>query len=107
MEFFDTYPEFYSTSKTGQSPNRLNRRYSALVENNVTIIHDHTILDIASHDGRWTFAALKNDAKRVVGIEARRHLVENAKRNMDLYNISSNRYSFTAGDIYVEITKLE
>jgi len=107
MGFFDTYPEFYSTSKTGQSPNRLNRRYLALIENNLSIIGNHSILDIASHDGRWSFAALKNGAKHVVGIEDRRQLVENAKRNMELYNVSSNRYSFIFGDIYVEIAKLE
>src|SRR5712691_3625181 len=107
MQFFDTFSEFYTTSKTGQFPNRLNRRYLALIENNVNIIKNQTILDIASHDGRWTFAALKNGAKRVVGIEARRHLVENCKRNMDFYNISGNRYSLIDGDIFVEITKLE
>jgi 16S rRNA G966 N2-methylase RsmD len=107
MLFFDTFSEFYITSKTGQFPNRLNKRYQALIENNIAIIKDQTILDVASHDGRWAFAALKNGANRVIGIEARRHLVENCKRNMDLYNLPINKYSFIEGDIFFEISKME
>jgi 23S rRNA G2069 N7-methylase RlmK/C1962 C5-methylase RlmI len=50
--------------------------------------------------------SIKKGAKQVVGIEGILHLVENAKRNMKHYNVSSNRYSFIFGDIYVEIGKL-
>jgi hypothetical protein len=105
--FFDNYPEFYKTSTTSPFPNRLNSRYLALIESNLAYIQKHTILDIASHDGRWSFAAIKNGAKKVFGIEARLHLVENATKNMDIYGISSDRYSFIVGDIYDEITKIE
>lgn len=104
--FFDYYPEFYRTSTTSPSPNRLNSRYLALIESNLAYIQKQTILDIASHDGRWSFAAIKNDAKKVFGVEGRSYLVENAIKNMDIYGISSEKYSFIVGDIYNEITKI-
>ena len=100
MNFFDTYPEFYKTSKTGAFPNRLNGRYKSLIEANSAIIQEQTILDIASHDGRWSFAAIKNGAKKVIGIEARQYLVESAIKNMQTYNISEDKYTFIAGDIH-------
>jgi hypothetical protein len=105
--FFDNYPEFYRTSTTSPFPNRLNSRYLALIESNLAYIQKRTILDIASHDGRWSFAAIKNGAKKVFGVEGRPYLVENAIKNMDRYGISRERYSFIVGDIYNEITKIE
>jgi tetratricopeptide (TPR) repeat protein len=107
MNFFDIYPEFYKTSKTHPFRNRLNGRYNALIKNNLALIQEQTILDIASHDGRWSFAAIKNGAKKVIGIEARQYLVESAIKNMQTYNISEDKYTFIAGDIHYEITKLE
>jgi tetratricopeptide (TPR) repeat protein len=106
-DFFDSYPEFYRTSKTHPFRNRLNGRYNALIKNNLALIREHTILDIASHDGRWSFAAIKNGAKKVIGIEARPYLVDNATNNMQVYSISEDKYKFVAGDIHHEITKLE
>lgn len=105
--FFDPYPDFYSTSKTMAIPNRLKYRYRALIESNVDLIRDKTILDIASHDGRWSFAALKNGARKVIGIELRQHLVDNAVANMKRYGVGGDQYQFMVGDIDQEIRKLE
>ena len=73
----------------------------------MNIIKDSSILDIACHDGRWSFAALKNGAKSVVGIESREHLVNNANKNMETYGIKQNSYRFIQNDIHQEIKKLE
>lgn len=107
MTFFDDYPEFYKTSKTKPFPNRLNMRYKALIESNLDKIRNCSILDIASHDGRWSFAAIKNGAKFVCGIEGRVELVENSNQTMKKYNVSNNMYKFIEGDINQEIKKLE
>ena len=69
--FFDAHPRFYKTSSTTPLPNRLNRRYDAIIRAHQEQIRDQRILDIASHDGRWSFAALESDAKHVLGIEGR------------------------------------
>jgi len=105
--FFDSYTAFYNTSKTGNSPNRLNNRYLALVHSNKGIIKNSSILDLASHDGRWTFAAIKNGAKRVWGIEGREELVKKSFENMKKYGIASEKYSFVVGDILEKIKELK
>ena len=55
MNFFDQYPEFYREEGVNSFPNRLNRRFEVLIENNKELIIGKKILDIASTDGRWTF----------------------------------------------------
>jgi len=107
MGFFDDYPEFFKTSSTGSFPNRLNNRYAALIEFNKAIINNSSILDLGSHDGRWSFAAIKNSAVSVLGIEGREQLVKNAYRNMELYEIPKEQYSFIKGDIFEEIKKIQ
>ena len=53
-DFFSEHPEFFETSQTGAHPNRLRARHRAIIEHNVAIIAKRSILDIASHDGRWS-----------------------------------------------------
>ena len=105
--FFDSFPAFYETSKTGIAPNRLNNRYIALIHSNKEIIRNSSVLDLASHDGRWTFAAIKNDAKRVLGIEGREEQVTESFENMKKYGITPEKYSFVVGDIFEKIKELK
>jgi len=105
--FFNDYPKFLTSSKIVGSLNHLNGRYDAIIDSNLEIIKNSSILDIASHDGRWSFAALKNGAKHVLGIEAREHLVNNAFQNMIEYDICKDSYQFIKNDIYSEIKKLK
>jgi methyltransferase family protein len=105
--FFDSYPRYYSTIVTGATPNRLNQRHRALITANEAIISGKSVLDIASHDGRWSFAALAIGAKHVCGIEAREHLVINAKANLRAYGVAEDRFRFVQGDVFDEIDGIE
>ena len=105
-DFFDDYTSFYTTSTTASAPNRLNNRYRALIASNSSIIGGARILDVASHDGRWSFAALKTGATHVLGIEAREYLVDHSVNNMQQYGIAPDRFSFVIGDIHDEITRI-
>lgn len=105
--FFDTFSDFYKTSKVGSSPNRLNNRHRAIIENNKQIIFNSSILDLASHDGRWSFAALKNGASQVLGIEGRQRLVDESGRLMQRYGISHKKYSFIVGDIFEKMSEFK
>lgn len=107
MGFFDGYPAFYGSSRVGSHPHRLNARYKALIDSNRDIIAGGRILDIASHDGRWSFAALHTNAEHVVGIEAREGLVRRGREAMDTYAISPDRYEFIVGDVHEVIATLE
>jgi predicted nicotinamide N-methyase len=105
--FFDTYPAFYKTGTAGMDYTRLNSRYMALIHNNKQIIRNSSILDLASHDGRWSFAAIKNGANKVFGIEIEDGLAKNSLENFKKYEIPSKKYSFIVGDLFEEIKKLK
>lgn len=105
--FFDSYPDFYKTSIVGSTPNRLNSRYRALIMNNSEIIKNSVVLDLASHDGRWSFAAINNGASKVIGIEGRRELVDSCYHTMKKYGIPNEKYSFIVGDLFEEIKSID
>jgi hypothetical protein len=105
--FFDTYPLFLNTSATRPERNRLNQRYRALIESNANVIAGRRILDLASHDGRWTFAAHKVGADYVLGIEARSHLIEAARNNIRAYGTAKDKIAFLQGDVLAELDRLE
>ena len=98
--FFDAYPRFFQTSETSADHGRLNLRYEAIFAENRDIIRGARVLDIASHDGRWSLAALETGAKSVVGIEAKAHLIEHAESNLAAYGIDRGRYRFVSGDVF-------
>lgn len=100
MNFFDQYDRFYSTTRIGCHPNRLNSRYRALIEPHLDLIRGRTILDVGSHDGRWSFAALMAGARHVTGVEGRGHLVDAARQTFAHYGVSDDRYRFHVGDAF-------
>ncbi len=104
--FFDAYPLFYSTSINAPR-NRLNKRYRAIIEANDAIIRGKSVLDIASHDGRWSFAAHKAGARYVLGIEAREYLVQNARQNLREYQVPEQQVQFVRGDVFEELDRLD
>ncbi len=97
--FFEDYPEFQKTSLVTPDLGRLNPRFNALIAHNRGIINGAKILDLGSHDGRWTFAALKNGAASVTGVEGRSYLVDKAEKTMSLYGIAPPRFEFIVGDV--------
>jgi len=108
QNFFDDYPEYIDEEKGLNSyQNRLNKRYNALIRHNKKIIQGKRILDIASHDGRWTFAALKAGAKNVIGIEIVQPAVELAIKNMKMHPEFQGKYEFIEADINKEIMKFK
>jgi Methyltransferase domain len=98
--FFDDYPLFCDTSQTAASKRRLNLRHQAIIDANRDILQGARVLDLASHDGRWSFAALKAGAAHVTGVEARQSLVENAHRTFDHYQVPPDRYNIIHGDVF-------
>ncbi len=98
--FFDDYPKFFGTSRTTPQRIRLNLRYEAIFGQNRDLFDGARVLDIASHDGRWSFAALQTGAAEVIGIEARPDLVENANATFAHYDVAPDRYRFITGDLF-------
>lgn len=105
--FFDAFPRFVETTETGRWTDRLNARYLALIHANRDVIAGASVLDLASHDGRFSFAALRNGARRVIGIEQESRLVRKANENMEFYGVPRERYEFVLGDMYECIPDVE
>ena len=106
-DFFSEHPEFFETSQTGAHPDRLRARHRAIIEHNIAIIAKRSILDIASHDGRWSLAALEAGASYVHGVEARAELVQKSLRMMEQYGIPREKYSFTVADVHDHLRSIE
>ncbi|HTK15840.1 MAG TPA: methyltransferase domain-containing protein [Acidimicrobiia bacterium] len=105
--FFEHFPRFLETSETGPWLDRLNARYLGLIHANRELITGARVLDLASHDGRFSFAALQNGAARVVGIEHEPHLVSKANENMEQHGVDRDRYEFVLGDMFERIPETE
>lgn len=98
--FFDAFPRFADTSKTGPSLERLNARYRVLLEDHRALFEGARVLDLASHDGRFSFAALHTGVAEVVGIEHDRELVEAANANFAAYDVDPSRFRFVCRDLF-------
>ncbi len=101
--FFDAHQRFVETSETGPWLDRLNARYVALIHENRERIAGARVLDLASHDGRFSFAALQAGAAHVVGIEHDPRLVRAAGEHLAHYGVSRDRYDFVSGDLFASM----
>jgi hypothetical protein len=102
--FFDDHPEFLETSSTSANVQRLNLRHTAIIDENREVLRGARVLDIASHDGRWSFAALQAGAGAVTGIEGRDYLVDNANRTFTEKGVDPSRFTFITGDAHDVVT---
>jgi ubiquinone/menaquinone biosynthesis C-methylase UbiE len=78
-----------------------------LIQSNLNVICGRNVLDIACHDGRWSFAATKAGASYVLGIEARQRLVAVARENMREHGVPQSRVEFIHGDVLTELDRLQ
>ncbi len=102
--FFDDHPEFLETSTTAIEVGRLNLRHLAIIDAHRDLLKGARVLDIASHDGRWSFAALEAGAAHVTGIEGRDYLVNNASKTITEKGIDPSRFNFVVGDAHDALT---
>jgi predicted RNA methylase len=63
----------------------LSERYEAIFGENRDIFAGASLLDLASHHGCWSLAALATGVRSVIGIEARLELVEAATESLGEY----------------------
>jgi 16S rRNA G966 N2-methylase RsmD len=105
--FFEQFPRFYMTSSTAATTGRLNLRYEAIIGENRDIFDGASVLDLGSHDGRWSFAALAAGARSVIGIEARPELVQTAMETLAGYGYGPDRVRFVARDVHQALATQE
>ncbi len=98
---------FLQTSKTGARPNRLNWRCEILLTRNQESIRGKRILDLASHDGRFSYACLKLGASHVTGVEGRLQLVEFARENLTGLGYKTEHFTFIQNDVFDYMHKVK
>tara|TARA_B100000315_G_C14462619_1_gene534449 strand:+ start:37 stop:888 length:852 start_codon:yes stop_codon:yes gene_type:complete len=99
---------FLFTSKTGASSKRLNWRCEMLLTRNKRTLTGSKILDLASHDGRFTYAALKLGAKHVTGVEGKQYLVDNANNNLKKLGYHEFvDYNFICDDLFNYLSNIK
>ncbi len=84
--------------------NRLNARYRTFILPNAEQYGGKRVLDLASHDGRWSFAALMTGAAHVTGVEFRQELID--KSRFILKGEMRERVRFIQGDIFDIVPRL-
>lgn len=83
---------------------RLRKRHAFLVDPFRTEIEGARVLDIAAHDGRWSYAFAQAGAASVLGIEAREELAARFDEMPD--TPQKERVSMQVGDLYVGLDEL-
>src|SRR6188472_1468918 len=100
----DAHPQRRRGRRRGRSAaqqsNRMNERYEALFASNRDIFDGARVLDLASHDGRFSFAALKTGAVHVTGVEVRQSLIDKAQETFAFYGQDPETYRFVRGDLF-------
>ena len=105
--FFERYARLFDTSRTRKIPNRLLARHATIFGALGVDFAGKTVLDLGSHDGRWSIAALDQGASRVVGIEARGDMVEDAQRTCADMGFGPDRCEFIVGDVVDTLDTLQ
>lgn len=75
MGFFDFIGTVPGYDARGPDRPRLNMRHDMLIGRHTAHIAGARVLDLAAHDGRWSYAFAAAGAARVIGIEARPELI--------------------------------
>ena len=122
--FGEDYPRFIEVSELTSTPGsldrrkrrgrsfieqqtRMNERYEALFASNRDSFEGARVLDLASHDGRFSFAALKTGAAHVTGVEVRQSLIDKAQETFAFYGQDPETYRFVCGDVFEVLAQEE
>lgn len=98
---YENTPFLETGRVTAETPlNRLNWRCEILLTRNREAIANKKVLDLASHDGMFSYACLKLGASHVTGVEGRESLIQSAIGNMTALNCPPERFTFVQGDVF-------
>lgn len=73
---FDFLKDIPPYSESDFTTERLNARHRLIIDPFLPQIEGARVLDIACHDGRWSYALAAAGAREVIGIEARQDLLD-------------------------------
>ena len=98
---------FLETSYVASHIERLNWRSEVLLANNREAIANKRVLDLASHDGRFSYACLALGARHVTGVEGRAHLVSRADESLSSLGYAREKFHFVHADLFDYLQDVE
>lgn len=101
MGFFDFISDLDHYSHSPGAVARLNNRRRFLIEAFATDIEGASVLDLASHDGRWCYAFAGAGAASVFGVEARGELIDRFRHFPDA--ALRAKVTLKQNDLYAEL----
>ena len=104
MGFFDFLAENPRYEGSKLALNRLNQRHHFIVEQYAAEIAGGRVLDLACHDGRWSYALAAAGAREVVGIEGRAEVVAEFAAYPD--DEAKARVRLEVGDVFEKLARL-
>jgi len=78
---------------------RLLERKKRIIDANLDAISGKTIVDLASNNGRWSYAAIEAGATKVISIEGRQERIDDAKQYFSDLKVS-DKIETNCGDMY-------
>ena len=84
-KFFDKYPEFVQTAKSGKK--EMNSRWHAIINWHKEIYADAVVLDLGCQNGRLSHAALCAGAELTVGVDFDQQSIEAARTILAKYQV--------------------
>lgn len=102
MKFLIDFKEtpFLHTSRVYATVKHLNNFCEKVLTRNIHAIRGNNILDIASHDGTYSFACLQLGAGHVTGVEPREHMIRCSNENLISLGRDPLEFDFIAADIF-------
>lgn len=103
-DFFDFMRDIPPYSENETTIRRLNNRHRLLVDPFLPQIAGARVLDLACHDGRWSYALAAAGATHVHGVEARADLI----KRFDTFPQTpfKSRVSLHCNDLFIELEQL-
>jgi protein-L-isoaspartate O-methyltransferase len=107
MKPFSDKQDFHLTSDVGNTLERLNYRFETCFEPNRADLAGARVLELGSHTGRFTWAALQHlGATHVTGIEQDPAYIASAVRSLTALGVPPTRYRFIHGDVAQTVATL-
>lgn len=98
FDFLEALPPYEDNATTIK---RLTQRHRLIIEPFQPQIEGARVLDVAAHDGRWSFALAQAGAREVVGVEARAELIARFASFPD--TAASRRVTLVQNDLFAEL----
>jgi len=86
--------DIFTTTGVASRAKRLNFRYNLMFKPIGDVFLGASVLDLGSHNGRWSYVAMELGARKVIGIESNKKYVKLANKIFEQKNLDKDLFEF-------------